>query len=156
MKQSILLVFCCAFPLLMKAQQDIVTSGGMAVGANGNVSFTIGQTLYRNYATAQANENQGVQQPYEIVSPAGIADQGYPTFSVKLYPNPTEDVLFITTDQISPISYTLYDLRGRLVWKGEAGVGETKLNMTELAPASYSLELTSPGYTTQNYRIIKH
>ena len=49
-----------------QAQQAIVPIGGDAIGASGQISYSIGQIAYTTYEGSTGSVSQGVQQPFEI------------------------------------------------------------------------------------------
>ena len=138
------------FSLSGISQTDVVSAGANATGANGKVSFSVGQTLYSNYASSSGNENQGVQQPYEIVSPAGIKP-GEVVYDLSVFPNPAEGQLTLQSGHSTKLDYILYDSRGRLLANGIALPGQTSLDMSELAPALYTLKINN----SQTFSILK-
>jgi len=66
-----LLITCLCLFLAVKisAQQGNVAAGGNATGTGGSMSYSIGQTDYLMYSSAQGSLNFGLQQPWLIIEP---------------------------------------------------------------------------------------
>jgi len=72
---------------------------------------------------------------------------------VTVYPNPTDDLLFVNTS--IPIDYKLLDLHGREVNNGTfLPIDNQRISLKELAPAIYILELKT-NIMVKRIRIIK-
>jgi len=65
-KTTLFLLFTLA-PLVIFAQQGVIAAGGDAVGAGGNMSYSIGQVDYMAYTSLQGNLNMGIQQSWLAV-----------------------------------------------------------------------------------------
>jgi hypothetical protein len=55
--------------------------------------------------------------------------------------NPTSEVLNIRTSTIENVIYTLYDAKGRLVMQDKLSTAQTPIQVSQLAPVVYSIEL---------------
>ena len=85
---ALLLLFITA----AKAQDNSVTSGGDASGADGSVAFSIGQVFYGYAVDFDGNSiNEGVQQPYIVDVVTSILTENV---EIELFPNPTTDLAF--------------------------------------------------------------
>ena len=87
---------------------------------------------------------------------------GYPdwfnTTEVMLYPNPTRSELVIqlnnSPDNISAISYKLYNLEGRLLWQKSSMEKFIILDLTYEKSGEYILKLTVENHE-KTYKVIK-
>jgi len=68
------------------AQQNPIATGGVATGANGNVSYSIGQLVDDTYSNSNYIISTGLQQPYEI---SGLLPLQYLSFTASLFGNQT-------------------------------------------------------------------
>lgn len=64
-----------------------------------------------------------------------------PDYQATIFPNPTQDVLNIKTSVFENVTYTLYDAQGKLVMQNILSAEQTPIQVSQLAPGSYSLEL---------------
>ncbi len=127
------------------SQSTINASGSDASGTNGNVSSSIGQVFYESSGSLSGTVIPGVQQSYEILETLGM-DIKEIGLNMKIYPNPTADVLNlrIAFNDYKSYSFELVDNSARLVITGN----EIKKATAE-RPGIYPLntEITNLLYT---------
>jgi Secretion system C-terminal sorting domain len=75
--------------------------------------------------------------------PLGIEDN-FDSRQIRLYPNPTQQDLYIEADQEDWLNYEIYDLNGKLLSKGNLSPakGRRKLPVEGLPAATYILKLS--------------
>ncbi|MDF3026961.1 MAG: Protein of unknown function precursor [Fluviicola sp.] len=141
----------------LQAQETVAAAGNEASGTGGTCSYTIGQVAYTSNSGTSGEVNQGVQQPYEIVTTAGIEDQNI-TLELFAFPNPTSGSMTISVSEHTQgkLSYHLFDIGGKLVQEKEIIQNETTVSMDRLAPASYLLKITDNGQLVKEFKIIKN
>ena len=147
-------MLCAVFTI--QAQETIPTSGGEATGSGGTVSYSVGQLLSNMNIGSNGTVTQGVQQTIEFVvlsNPELIAL----TLSAVTYPNPTTDyiVLSLTDATLTDLSYTMFDLQGRLVTKAKVEQEATQIAMKNLAIGVYILKLNQNNQELKTFKIIK-
>lgn len=139
------------------AQEAVPAAGNEASGTGGTCSYTIGQIAYTSYSAASGKVNQGVQQPYEILTTVGLEDH---TISLELaaFPNPTNGTVTISVSEYmhKKLSYQLFDTRGKLIEEKEITQYETGVSMHQLAPAAYLLKITDNGQLVKEFQLIKN
>ncbi|GAB5417981.1 MAG: hypothetical protein Crog4KO_14340 [Crocinitomicaceae bacterium] len=136
------------------AQQNTVSTGGNATGTNGSVSFTVGQIDYSNAAGSNGSSNEGVQQPFEFFDPEASLQEL--DWNAQLFPNPTNDQVILSIEAVPENThYQLVDSQGKIVTEGAVSATETLIDMRQLAPAVYHLQLTQNS-TTTSIQIIKN
>ena len=138
----------------LQAQVSVNAAGGDAASDGGSVSFSVGQVVFGANAGTNGSVTEGVQQPYEI-SVLSVAEQTE-NISLSAYPNPSTDYLYLTTsDEISNLSYQLFDMNGRLL-KSEKIIGnQTNINMQGLVSATYFVKVNQGNKTVKSFKIIK-
>ena len=138
----------------LQAQVSVNVASGHATGDGGSVSFSVGQVAFSANVGTNGSVTEGVQQPYEI-SVLSVAEQAE-NISLSVYPNPSTDYLCLTTsDEISGLSYQLFDMNGRLL-KSEKIVGnQTNINMQGLVSATYFVKVNQGNKTVKSFKIIK-
>ena len=98
------------------SQNVVASSGGDASGAEGSISYTVGQLTYTTTTSTTGSLSQGVQQPFVVTVVAGI-ERADIKLECIVYPNPTTDLLNITIDTSDTLRYAvvLLDVDGKLV-----------------------------------------
>jgi hypothetical protein len=142
--------------LTIQAQDAIPVSGGEATGSGGTVSYSVGQLLSNMNIGSNGTVTQGVQQTIEFTvlsNPELIAL----TLSAVTYPNPTTDyiVLSLTDATLTDLSYTMFDLQGRLVTKAKVEQEATQIAMKNLAIGVYILKINQNNQELKTFKIIK-
>ena len=125
------LLFCG--PLSLQAQSNTVASGGEATGTGGTVSYTVGQIDYSTLTGTGGSANEGVQQPY-VISDVGVETLVDPGFSASIFPNPTTENLILKISPKYPegLSYSLYDMNGKLLLQQPLNQQQTNIAMKDL------------------------
>jgi hypothetical protein len=152
-------VICCLLgwgTTAIFAQKGTVTTGGVATGAGGTVTYTIGET---NYVTATGSGGlvtQGLQQPYEIF--AMVATSTELNVNLSLYPNPTSEYVIINVEggNTDNLRYELYDMDGRLLATSKMESNETNILMREYASATYFVKVINNKNESKNFKINKN
>ena len=153
---TLIIVLFCAIQLV-NAQETISVSAVEATGSGGKVSYTIGQLVYTNPTTAAGSLNQGIQQSIEFVTLSN-PELTAVTLKAVIHPNPTTDfiILALTDADLRGVSYTMYDLLGRLVNKGTVTTSETKIGMKSLPIGVYILRVQQNNKALKTFKIIKN
>ena len=148
-----ILYYCFALlPFSLSAQLNIGSSGGDFSNNAGSISFTVGQTMTNHIEDFPLTINEGVQQPYEYYS---LEIDQLNTFFFEYFPNPTQGILNLKGDQISGSTLHLFDLNGRLVREDKLQETTHTLDLTNLPPGVYTLEISTSQYKNA-IKIIKH
>lgn len=154
-KSAALVSFFVLFSYIAKSQQSNNTAGGVVTGNGGTVAYSIGQVVFTSITSGAGIITQGVHHAYEIYT-VGIKHAAL-NISLTVFPNPvTENLTLQISDYNNEkMSYLLYDMHGKLVFKGQIIAQQTQINMYSLAAASYSLAVLSEGQKVKNFQIIK-
>lgn len=143
------------------AQKGPVAAGGDAKGTGGSVTYSVGQIDYITVGVKGEVITQGLQQPFEVLiligkDPVVVIDTG-PELSI--YPNPTTDFVVLKLQNAEPgsLTYSLYDLLGRLIKKEKLNMVRTTIPMADLPSATYILTVysNSGGQIIKTFKIIK-
>ena len=138
----------------LQAQVSVNAAGGNAMGDGGSVSFSIVPMAFSANEGPNGSVTEGVQQPYEI-SVLSVAEQAE-NISLSVYPNPSTDYLYLTTsDEISGLSYQLFDMSGRLLKSEKIVANQTNIDMQDLVPATYFVKVNQGNETVKSFKIIK-
>lgn len=139
-----------------QAQVNTNSSGGNSSNNSGSVSFSIGQIVYTSNTNASGSINQGVQQPYEILTLGQKETES--NLSVTLFPNPTINYLTIEIGDYKEenLSFNMYDIQGKIITKGKISSDRTLVNTINLTPATYFLKITNTNNKIiQSFKILK-
>ena len=139
-----------------QAQEAFTGSGGEAIGADGTVSYSIGQIAYTDITSTTGNVIQGVQQPYEIVLVGENAMPGsQPNCSV--FPNPAVDGIRLKfgDQHWENLKYHLYNMNGELLKNADINHAETNIPLNEMAEAIYIITLIDNNEVINTFKIIK-
>lgn len=138
----------------LRAQVSMNATGGNATGDGGFVSYSIGQMAFSANSGTNGSVTEGVQQPYEI-SVLSAAEQAE-NISLSAYPNPSTDYLYLTaSEEISGLSYQLFDMNGRLLQSEKIVGNQTNIYMQDLVSATYFVKVNQGNKTVKTFKIIK-
>ena len=138
----------------LQAQVSVNAAAGNAMGDGGSVSYSLGQVAFSANVGTNGFVTQGVQQPYEI-SVLSVAEQAE-NINLSVYPNPSTDYLYLTTsDEISNLSYQLFDMNGRLLQSEKIVGNQTIIDMQDLVSATYFVKVNQGNKTVKSFKIIK-
>ena len=141
---------------ILHAQDAVPASGGDASGAGGSLSYTVGQVVYTSNSSATGSTTLGVQQTYTIISDVGLTVENIALVST--YPNPTTNfiTLSIEDQDLTKLSYQLFDVTGKLLQKEAVTATTTTIEMASLKPATYILKVMEESTTISEFKIVKN
>tara|TARA_B110000908_G_C9918707_1_gene298673 strand:- start:118 stop:582 length:465 start_codon:yes stop_codon:yes gene_type:complete len=152
MKKTAFVLFSLFTTISVSAQEVVSTQGDTYSNASGNIDFTIGEVIV-NTGTGGTNDlTQGFHQTnWNFV---GLEDHS-PSYEATIYPNPTSEVLNIRTSTFVNVTYTLYDAQGKLVMQDMLFAEQTPIQVSQLAPGSYSLTLNNAIQNLKTFKLVK-
>jgi hypothetical protein len=152
MEKTVLMLFSLFTTISVAAQEVVATQGDSYSNASGNIDFTIGEVII-NTGTDGANYlTQGFHQTNLNVLGVEAHTSNYEAI---IFPNPTEDVLNIRTSKFEDVTYTLYDVQGKLLIQNKLFAVQTPIQLAHLAAGSYSLVLNNSIQKLKTFRLIK-
>jgi hypothetical protein len=159
-KTLLLTIFLWSFCSLgIYAQEGEVAAGGEAssISGTGTLSYSIGQVFYTTNSASAGSVSLGLQQAYEIYPILGFDYQDEMTLECAVYPNPTVDYLTLDIRDFSAkgLSYTLFDLTGKVVNSEKLSSKKTVISMIDLPNAIYFLKVTDNDNVVGAFKIIK-
>lgn len=139
------------------AQSSVNASGGNLSGANGSVSYSVGQVVYTTNTGSNGSNAQGVQQPYEISEVLSSVDYSELIKDLKIYPNPSTDLLTVNMYNINnlQLDYQIVDINGKVLKTEENINNETIINVSAFPSAIYFLKITNQNKEVKTFKIIK-
>jgi hypothetical protein len=152
MKKNTIVFFLLFASISVSAQEVVSTQGDSYSNASGSIDFTIGEVVI-NTGTGGTNDlTQGFQQTnWNFL---GLEDH-VPNYEAIIFPNPTEDVLNIRTSTFENVTYTLFDVMGKLVLQDVLSAEQTPIQVSQLAPGAYSLTLNNDTQNLKTFKLIK-
>lgn len=133
-------------------QEVISTQGTTYTNGTGSIDFTIGEVIIATETDGTNDLTQGFHQTnWNFL---GVEDH-VPNYEATIYPNPTEDVLNIRTSTFENVTYTLYDAQGKLVMRDILSAEQTPIQVSQLAPGSYSLTLNNQTQNLKTFKLVK-
>lgn len=154
MKKKLVLTFILAVTLSSASAQRleiVAAASNYFKTGTGSVSWTLGELAIETYRSSTVILTQGFQQPR-----SGFVTAVYEApFGLSAYPNPTDDAVWLTTDDITGMTYQVLDLTGHVLQEATLTQAETQVSFQGLAPALYLLEVKRGGVLIQIFRIVK-
>lgn len=142
MKKNSLIIFSLFAIFSISAQEIVSTQGESYSNANGSIDFTIGEVIINTGTDGTNDLTQGFHQTnWNFLDVEDLA----PDIKATIFPNPTQDVLNIKTSTFENVNYTLYDAHGKLVLQNMLSAELTSIQVYQLAPGAYSLEIIFEG-----------
>ena len=152
MKRHTLVLFLFFASLAVTAQEVVSTQGESYSNASANIDFTIGEVIIATGTDGTNDITQGFHQTnWNFL---GVEDHA-PNYEAIIFPNPTEDVLNIRTSTFENVTYTLYDAQGKLVMQNMLSAEQTPIQVSQLAPGSYSLTLNNETQNLKTFKLVK-
>ena len=152
MKRHTLVLFSFFASLAVSAQEVVSTQGESYSNASANIDFTIGEVIIATGTDGTNDITQGFHQTnWNFL---GVEDHA-PNYEAIIFPNPTEDVLNIRTSTFENVTYTLYDAQGKLVMQNMLSAEQTPIQVSQLAPGSYSLTLNNETQNLKTFKLVK-
>lgn len=134
------------------AQEVIATQGDMYSNPQANINFTIGEVVMSTGTDGTNDITQGFHQTN--LNFLGIDDFA-PNYSVTIYPNPSSEILTIEAKEFEEVSFSLFDAQGKLVLKSNLIDQITPVNVGQLAPGNYSLQLSNESQLLKTFKLLK-
>ena len=152
MKKQIFL-FATFFATFAATAQEVVSSQGETYSnVNGSIDFTVGEVIINTGSNGTNDLTQGFHQTnWNFL---GVEDFA-PDYQATIFPNPTQEVLNIKTSVFENVTYTLYDAQGKLVMQNILSAEQTPIQVSQLAPGSYSLTLNNETQNLKTFKLIK-
>jgi hypothetical protein len=152
MIKNTLVFFSLLTTLSVSAQEVIATQGDSYSNAGANIDFTIGEVVINTGTDGTNDLTQGFHQTnWNFL---GVEDFA-PNYEATIFPNPASDVLNIKTSSFENVTYTLYDAQGKLVMQNILSAEQTPIQVSQLAPGSYSLTLNNETQNLKTFKLVK-
>ena len=153
MLKNTLLFFSLLTSVCVSAQEVVATQGDSYTKSSGSIDFTIGEVVINTGTDGSNDLTQGFHQTnWNFVG----LDDNDPSYEATIFPNPTSELLNIRTSTFENVTYTLYDAQGKLILQDKLSAEQTPIQVSQLAPGSYSLTLNNQTQNLKTFKLIKH
>lgn len=139
------------------AQEGVRAAGGLATGAGGTASYSVGQLAYLTGNGPGGTFSPGVQHPFEIIVLSTALNVDVDLTS-SVYPNPTAKslTLQIKGRLIYGMTWRLTDLSGRRLLYQRINSESTQILLADLAVGAYLLTVSNTKQDIKTFKIIKY
>ena len=136
-------------------QKGPVSSGGLAQGSSGTVTYSIGQIDYQSFSGVNGSVHEGLQQPFEFYEVGISESNSFP--EIALFPNPaTNEFTIEVSDMIGQLNYQLHDAKGGILKEGLLDSKRTTVEIAEFPSSAYLLNIIAPDKKFKTYKVIKN
>lgn len=117
---------------ILCAQEVVSTQGESLFNVLGSIDFTLGEVII----STETDGGSIITQGFHLGVVNFNAEQ-----EVIIFPNPASDLVFIRIKAFEDVTYTLYDLQGKLVMYDILTSSQTPLQLSDLASGTYLLNV---------------
>jgi|SRR5690554_5274682 len=148
-----LIIGALAFSSCLFGQEVISSQGETYTNSNASIDFTIGEVVSNTATDGSYDLTQGFHQTnWKFLG----VDNHIQNFDAIVYPNPMGNDLFIQTENFEQMAYILYDATGRVVSENQLDNSKTGIDVSNLAPSTYSLVLINENKEKiKTFKLIK-
>jgi hypothetical protein len=118
LKTMIILVFSSSFSYAQSISPQSVNSSGTSMSqSNGSLSFTVGELVVLSQTDSDGNTLGGGFTSSATISTASIQEPNVAVLNVKVYPNPTTDLITIAIQdtKLSQVGIEITDINGKVI-----------------------------------------
>jgi len=143
------------------APQSINSCGAKMTQANGSLNFTVGELIVLTQTDSLGNSLGVGFNALATMSTVSIQETDAAILDVKVYPNPTTELINIQINHssIEQVSITITDIQGKEVYTGKyAGISNIiGINTASFSAGTYVLSLKKTNNELLgSYKIIKN
>ena len=141
-----LLLFACTHITLMSQTLErsaFASMGGYHHYGNGDISWTLGETLMERTPISGSHVTQGFQQPFRIIPAAAYLTNSNP--DLRVYPNPFREFITLEGPGLADQTHLeVWDASGKLVFT------------QEVLPTTHRMEIQPGSLAAGTYRLVLH
>ncbi len=124
----------------LSGQSAAISTGKTVTSDSGSISYSVGQVNFKFIQSNSGSSSEGVQQAI-IIEGVSQIDEKMNNLEVILYPNPTNNDLFIVHNNPLIIAYDLMDVSYRVLSNGQINSRVTKLELSDFPAGTYFIKL---------------
>lgn len=140
---------------IVNSQQVVSNMGASLQNSSGSISFTLGEPVIATLSASDGIVTQGFHQTKLTVT--AIEENLGSPMSVKVFPNPTTNVLYVSLDcdEIRHIKLVLYDISGKILTAINADKDFMEVDFSGYLPGTYIIKIYKGRMTLGAYKIVK-
>ena len=128
--------------------------------ANGSISFTVGELVVVGFTDVQGNSLGSGFTSGSTLTTVSLKECDTSLFNVQVYPNPTEELVFIKIEYsfIEDFFLTITNLEGKVIKYTKYNKQEKliAINTSDFTPGTYLLNFEDKNHVLlSSYKIIK-
>mgnify|MGYP005666070773 CR=1 FL=1 len=152
MKRNTLVLFSLFASISVSAQEVVSTQGDSYSNGSGSIDFTLGEVIIATGTDGTNDLTQGFHQTnWNFL---GVEDH-LPSYAADIFPNPTDDILNIRTSVYEGVTYTVYDLQGKLLLQNKLFSEQTSIQLGQFSAGTYSLVLNNDTQKLKTFGLVK-
>lgn len=136
------------------SKQVISPTGTSISNGNNQLSYTAGEIVVGGMTDEDGSFQLGNGYYPSLNLEALSIESPTTNFLVKIYPNPTKQVIFITHPSSNFFKVFISDLTGKVLLQKEVGKQEP-INIEKYPSGTYLINITTENKKTNSYKIIK-
>lgn len=153
-KLFIFMLFSVGLSAQSISKQVISPTGTTISNGNNQLSYTAGEIVVGGMTDEDGSFQLG-NGYYPSLNLEALSIESQTTnFLVKIYPNPTKQVIFITHPSSNFFKVFISDLTGKVLLQKEVGKQEP-INIEKYPSGTYLINVTTENKKTNSYKIIK-
>ena len=136
-----------------KAQQLISNGGDYFENSNVSISWSLGEPIIETISDGTNILTQGFQQTK--LSASEIFSINSDIINIKLFPNPTENFIYLKTSEFKNLNYRISDINGKILKEGNIISEITEISVSKFPAAVYFFKIIKNKETIKIYQIVK-
>lgn len=130
------------------SREVVASSGAEASGQGATISWSLGEPII--------SSSEGYQAPLDIQNIVTLIEEET-ELHVKVFPNPTFDILNLTLDEFSKsVKVQIFNTSGQKVQEAVQIKNSTiKIDLGSLQPGNYFIQLSGYQKKSKTYKIVK-
>jgi len=153
-KLFIFMLFSVGLSAQSISKQVISPTGTSISNGNNQLSYTAGEIVVGGMTDEDGSFQLGNGYYPSLNLEALSIESPTTNFLVKIYPNPTKQVIFITHPSSNFFKVFISDLTGKVLLQKEVGKQEP-INIEKYPSGTYLINITTENKKTNSYKIIK-
>lgn len=136
------------------SKQVIAPLGGTISNGNNQLSYTVGEIVIGGMTAEDGSFQLGNGYYPSLNLEVLSIDSPTTNFLVKIYPNPTKEMIFITHPSSNSFKVFISDLTGKVLLQKNVGK-QDPINIERYPTGTYLINVTTEDKKTNTYKIIK-
>lgn len=136
------------------SQEGLFSSGSYASNSQANLTWSLGEAVIFTGETESMVVTQGMNQTYFVITP--VTDPKTVEHSVKIFPNPTPDKIYISSKSNETISKIIItDLKGNTLATLKGGSANHVIDIRGLHQEALQITIITSSDIVETYKVVK-